>query len=51
MSAEVAYVADDLQSTQAPHSNHFFDAHPDKTCQLADDERQATAARRYNAMM
>jgi len=39
------------QSTQAPHSNHFFDAQPDKTCQLADEERQATAAKRYNAMM
>jgi hypothetical protein len=40
-----------LQSTQAPHSNHFFEAHPDKMCQLAEDDRQATAARRYKAMI
>jgi hypothetical protein len=51
MSVQLAIEEDYSQSTQAPHSNHFFDAQPDRTCQLAEEERQATAARRYKAMI
>lgn len=35
-----------LQSTHAPHSNHFNEAHPLKTCHEAEELKHDTAAMR-----